>query len=161
MPTMDEVRSMLDRNNISSKVITESNPQLDWILVCEKYSGSQLNIGIAQIKATEQIEIFVHMNIGDDVKQLLAENNFNNEFINELQIRTLSLPHITAAFTPNLPNMKKFSVFRRLSGDFTAQKLIETLETVRDTIGLSLVVIRKHAKSKTMDFKQDEQDYIG
>ena len=37
MPTLEEIRKILDDNAIASKVLPP-NPQLDWIIICEKFN---------------------------------------------------------------------------------------------------------------------------
>jgi len=49
MPTLEEIRKILDDNDIASKVLPP-NPQLDWIIICEKFNGSKLGVGIAHLQ---------------------------------------------------------------------------------------------------------------
>ena len=77
MPTLEEIRKILDDNGISSKVLP-SNPQLDWILICEKFNGSKLGVGIATVtrgaQAFENEKIF---KIESNVINTLKKNKFD------------------------------------------------------------------------------------
>ena len=136
---------MLDQNSVSSKAIPP-NQKLDWVLMCEKYRGSKLGIGIAQIKNTKTVEVFLHMKLGPDVISALKENNLNNDFINEFDIVTKSLAHVQIALGPTLPNFTSVSILRKLYGEFDQQRLLESLEKVFDSVSLILALIRKHGK---------------
>ena len=158
MPTLEEVRKILDENAIASKVLP-SNPQLDWILICEKFNGSKLGVGIAHLKGTNTTELFLHMTLGEDVKQAFMKNNFHNEFMNEFDIVTKSLPHVSVMISPNLKSMKSVSIIRKLYGNFTAQQLLESANKILETVGLVLALIRKHGNLSSTDEVQQESSF--
>jgi hypothetical protein len=158
MPTLEEIRKILDNNAISSKVLPP-NPQLDWILICEKFNGSKLGVGIAHLKGTDTTELFLHMTLGEDVKQAFMENNFHNNFMNEFDIITKALPHVSVMISPNLKSMKSVSIIRKLYGDITAQQLLESANKILETVGLVLALIRKHGKLSSNDVVQQESSF--
>jgi hypothetical protein len=158
MPTLEEVRKILDDNAIASKVIPP-NPQLDWILICEKFNGSKLGLGIAHLKGVDTTELFLHMNLGEDVKQAFMKNNFHNEFMNEFDIVTKALPHVSVMISPNLKTMKAVSIIRKLYGDFTTQQLLESANKILETVGLVLALIRKHGKLSSNEVVQQDSSF--
>ena len=158
MPTLEEVRKILDNNAIASKVIPP-NPQLDWILICEKFNGSKLGLGIAHLKGVDTTELFLHMNLGEDVKQAFMKNNFQNEFMNEFDIVTKALPHVSVMISPNLKTMKAVSIIRKLYGDFTTQQLLESANKILETVGLVLALIRKHGKLSSNEVIQQDSSF--
>lgn len=160
MQTLERVRDMLDRNGIPSKSLPP-NEKLDWVLICEKYRGSKLGIGIAQIKNTETIEVFLHMKLGPDVISALKEKNLNNEFINEFDIVTKSLAHVQISLTPRLPDFNSISILRKLYGEFDQQRLMESIEKVFDSVSLILALIRKHGKIQSPDATDANPSFIG
>ena len=158
MPTLEEIRKILDDNAISSKILPP-NPHLDWILICEKFNGSKLGVGIAHLKGTDTTELFLHMTLGDDVKQAFMKNNFQNEFMNEFDIVTKSLPHVSVMISPNLKSMKSVSIIRKLYGDITPQQLLESANKILETVGLVLALIRKHGKLSSNEVVQQESSF--
>jgi hypothetical protein len=158
MATLEEVRKILDDNAIASKVIPP-NPQLDWILICEKFNGSKLGLGIAHLKGVDTTELFLHMNLGEDVKQAFMKNNFHNEFMNEFDIVTKALPHVSVMISPNLKTMKAVSIIRKLYGDFTTQQLLESANKILETVGLVLALIRKHGKLSSNEVVQQDSSF--
>jgi len=150
---------MLDKNAISSKSLPP-NEKLDWVLLCEKYRGSKLGIGIAKIKNTETVEVFLHMKLGPDVINALKENNLNNNFLNEFDIVTKSLAHVQIALAPTLPNFTSVSIIRKLYGEFGQQILLESLEKVFDSVSLILALIRKHGKVQSAN-TETNPSFIG
>lgn len=158
MPSLEEIRKILDENAISSKVIPP-NAQLDWILMCEKFNGSKLGVGIAHLKGLETTELFLHMNLGDDVKQAFMKNNFNNDFMNEFDIVTKALPHVSVMISPNLKSMKSISIIKKLYGDISSQQLLETANKILETVGLVLALIRKHGNLSSNEVVQSESSF--
>ncbi len=158
MPTLEEIRKILDENAIASKVISP-NPQLDWILMCEKFNGSKLGIGIAHLKGTQTTELFLHMNLGEDVKQAFMKNNFHNDFMNEFDIVTKSLPHVSVMITPNLKSMKSISIIKKLYGEISAQQLLDSANKILETVGLVLALIRKHGNLSLNEVVQPDSSF--
>ena len=158
MPTLEEIRKILDDNAIASKVIPP-NPQLDWILICEKFNGSKLGVGIAHLKGIDTTELFLHMNLGDDVKQAFMKNNFHNDFMNEFDIVTKALPHVSVMISPNLKSMKSISIIKKLYGEITAQQLLESANKILETVGLVLALIRKHGNLSSNEAVQSDSSF--
>ena len=158
MPTLEDVRKILDDNAISSKVLPP-NPQLDWILICEKFNGSKLGVGIAHLKGTDTTELFLHLNLGEDVKQAFMKNNFHNDFMNEFDIITKSLPHVSVMISPNLKSMKAVSIIRKLYGPITSQQLLESANKILETVGLVLALIRKHGNVSSQEVVQQDSSF--
>jgi len=158
MPTLEEIRKILDNNAVASKVIPP-NPQLDWILMCEKFNGSKLGVGIAHLKGMDATELFLHMNLGDDVKQAFMQNNFHNDFMNEFDIVTKALPHVSVMISPNLKSMKSVSIIKKLYGDITPQQLLESANKILETVGLVLALIRKHGKLSSNEVVQSDSSF--
>lgn len=159
MPDLGQVRDMLDKNGISSKILPP-NEKIEWVIICEKYRGSKLGIGIAQIKNTETIEVFLHMRLGPDVISALKENNLNNEFINDFDIVTKSLAHVQISLSPTIPNFNSVSIIRKLYGDFDQQRLLESVEKVFESVSLILALIRKHGKTQSADSTNANPSFI-
>ena len=158
MPTLEDVRKILDDNAISSKVLPP-NPQLDWILICEKFNGSKLGVGIAHLKGTDTTELFLHLNLGEDIKQAFMKNNFHNDFMNEFDIITKSLPHVSVMISPNLNSMKAVSIIKKLYGPITSQQLLESANKILETVGLVLALIRKHGNVASHEVVQQDSSF--
>jgi hypothetical protein len=99
------------------------------------------------------------MNLGDDVKQAFMKNNFHNDFMNEFDIVTKALPHVSVMISPNLKSMKSVSIIKKLYGDITAQQLLESANKILETVGLILALIRKHGNLSSNEIVQSDSSF--
>jgi hypothetical protein len=99
------------------------------------------------------------MNLGEDVKQAFMKNNFHNDFMNEFDIVTKALPHVSVMISPNLKTMKAVSIIRKLYGDITPQQLLESANKILETVGLVLALIRKHGNLSSNEVVQQDSSF--
>ena len=79
--------------------------------------------------------------------------------MNEFDIVTKALPHVSVMISPNLKSMKSVSIIRKLYGDITPQQLLESANKILETVGLVLALIRKHGKLTSNEVVQSDSSF--